>query len=165
MEVANYTYSLANFLFVMYVVSFNHYHLIPLCITNSIAIACTWYFYIIMVDATLPLRMMEKYQWPWIVYLSGEFVFHVIPLLLAIQFLMSLQQFNLRSESQLLQHSGLYTLCINLMWSLFVHGGFEPNQVYVFIDPHQWNIIWHINAVLHIGSMYIVNHVILAISE
>lgn len=154
------TYSVANFLFIIYVYLYQHYDLIPLCINNSFAISYTWYCYMFIFDISIPFRMMQKHQWSLVFYLIGEFTFHIVPLVFSLHCFSNVNRFAF-VDKKYLKHSGIYTLCANLMWSLFMHGGFEPNRAYVDIHSTLWNIIWCINAMAHIGGMYILNDAVL----
>ena len=157
------TYSLANFLLISYIFLTDKTFLYPVAITNTCAIVFTWYFAILFIDNSIPVRMIEKYKWSLFQYFIGEFIFHIIPYYVCVMFwrVLSnsaiLQVAQTDFEKALIKHSGLYSMMLNLFWTIIMENTFELNDTYVFLYYKDWNWIWFVNLLSHMVPMFILN--------
>ena len=148
------TYSTANFVFFCYVFFWREIQWYPIAICSTISLNITWYTTILFIDRTIPFRMMEKYNWSIPLYIIGELALHFIPCIISLQRLVYLPPYFCSSCSSF---GGVYTALANLMWSCIFHGGFEPNDAYVFLKYWQWNLVWTLAIICHLSTMYVIN--------
>lgn len=152
--------SVLNLFFINYVYWSKSYFLYPMCICNTSALTLTWYSSILFVDCSLPKRMIEKFGWNILIYIMGEIMLHIMPCLFIRHIYNDFHKHkHLLIHHQLIyvHHAGLYSLLFCYFFAVVFQNGFALNEVYVNLQPFQWNILWSINALSHIGTMFWLN--------
>ena len=161
-SIKNIQYDTFNFIYLLFVFMFKESRLYGIVACNTIAITTTWYL-ALCYDNSIIYRIMKKYDLSLLLFLLGDAVFHVGPLGFILLQLFSTNTFYKEIKdvllydpnNQLIIHSGLYSVFLNLLWSLLSQNGFELNSSY-----YMWNLFWIINISTHVTIMCWINHVL-----
>jgi hypothetical protein len=128
---------------------FNIRDIYPFLICNTFGTVGTWYSALVL-DPTIPARMMRKHGWTMPVFIIGDIGLHFVPLAWA---LYHIRQEHLSPMRELSKHCGLYSLLMNILWCLFLHRSFDPHRSYVQLPYQVWNHIWAVCVCFHLIPM------------
>ncbi len=156
-------YSTINFFLLWYIRLFKQYNLYPFIICNTIGTIATWYSAVLL-DYTIPYRMMQKNNWSCGKFIMGDIMLHIVPLLQIGKMLYKFEylhsHMNLNNSNkpyEIVKHCGFYSLFANMLWSLIYQRGFELNDRYVPLPTYKWNIVWGCNVISHLIPMIYMN--------
>jgi hypothetical protein len=125
-----------------------------LAMNNSIGLGLTWYVALLL-DMTLPARMIDKNNWTMNKFICGDIVLHMIPLLYSVQNFKK-SYLNNNTQDPLIYQSGVYTHFMNMLWCHITFRGFEPATGYVDLPSRLWNLLWLFNSFFHMLPMFLV---------
>lgn len=124
-----------------------------LAMNNTIGFSLTWYWAVLL-DRSIPRRMMTRYNWTLIEYVFGDFILHTAPMIYSLYcFREYTIWYPFLTQNKLYKHSGLYTAFMNLVWCFVNYNGFEAVQGYVETSSETLNYIWVGNTMFHFIPM------------
>jgi hypothetical protein len=148
-------YSTFNFLFLIISLFLPNLKWHYLAMNNSIGLGLTWYMAVIL-DLSLPSRMITKNNWTRYQYILGDIVLHFIPLIYSIHnFKKSYIKLD-NTQDPVVYQSGIYTHFMNMLWCHISFLGFEPSTGYVDVPSRLWNVLWVFNSLFHMMPMFLV---------
>lgn len=151
-------YSTISFFLLFYIKFLKQYNLYPFIICNTIGTVLTWYSAVVL-DRSIPIRMMQKHNWSCLKFISGDILLHLVPLITTIRMLYKKEYTNTKNNNyEIVKHCGFYSLFLNMLWSLIYQQGFELNDRYVPLPTHKWNIVWSCSVMSHLLPMFLMNY-------
>jgi hypothetical protein len=142
-------YCTINVILIFFSVMFNIRSIYPFLICNTFGAVGTWYSALVL-DPTIPSRMMRKHGWTVPMFVIGDIGLHFVPLVWA---LYHIRQERLSPVSELSKHCGLYSLLMNIFWCLCLHSSFDPHRSYIQLPYQVWNHIWALCVFFHLVPM------------
>jgi len=118
-------------------------------ICNTFGTVCTWYSAVV-IDPTIPTRMMQKHGWNIIQFILGDIGLHIAPLMWATY---HIRREHLSPAHELSRHCGLYSLFTNILWCLCSHHSFDPQHSYIHQPYQVWNDLWALCVCFHLVPM------------
>jgi hypothetical protein len=146
-----YCYSNFNLLWIVYLHLSKDKNLIPFVVSNHVATINSWYSSWIM-DSTIPLRLIIKYNWYSLQFVIGDLLLHILPTIYLMD-LLSNTHLEFDKSISHVRYSGLYSLLIHLFWGLSLADPFNISGLYLELTPIITNTIWLILTSSHILSM------------
>lgn len=144
-----YEYTKLSFALVLYGLCHDKTRLLPLIFINSTSVCISFHFSLLL-DNNVFDKFCERWDMNVYYFWSMNVVVHVLPMFLLL-YVVRIDK--LKGE----WYYGVYTSSFHLLWCITVNNSLDLSNLYVYMETHQWYILWSITVVTHLVTSMILS--------